>query len=149
MYENTNLTKADLLQYWFDEIWSKGNLDVIDEMLGPETIANGLIPSFSLLPADYHDLVLALRSLVKDINVGFTHTLEQDDWIAVRTVINGNRADNDKPIQIFGQIFVRFDGQRLAEIYSHVNFFSLFEQLGQLPPDALPICLTGQRLQWT
>jgi len=142
------MTKTELLQYWFDEVWTKGNLGVIDEMLRPGTEADGLFPAFGLSTVDYHDLALAIRNLVNDIKISFSHTMDQGEWLAVRTVIDAKRADNDGPIHLTGQIFVRFDGTQMVEIYSHFNFLSFFEQLGQIPPDALPICLTGQRLQW-
>jgi len=142
------MTKTELLQHWFDEVWTKGNLTVIDEMLSPEAEANGLFPAFGLNIADYHDLTLAVRHLVDDISVRFSHTLDQGQWLAARTVISAKRADNEGPIDLTGQLFVRFEGAKMVEIYSHLNFLSFFEQLGQMPPDTLPICLTGQHLQW-
>ena len=148
MIEGENMTKTELLQYWFDEVWTKGNLDVIYQMLSPEAKANGLFPTFGLNTVDYHDLALAIRHLVKDIKIGFSHTLEQGDWLAARTVVNAKRADNDAPINLTGQVFVRFEDRKMVEVFSHYNFLSLFEQLGQIPTDVLPICLTGQRLQW-
>lgn len=148
MTENTTITKTELLKHWFVQIWEKGNLDAIDKMLGPNAESNGLFPAFGLRSADYHDLALAIRGLVEDIHVDFSHALEQGEWLAVRTVVDGKRADNGDPVHVSGQVFVRFEGLRMAEIYSHFDFFSFFEQMGQLPADALPICLTGQRLRW-
>ncbi|AZV78461.1 hypothetical protein EBB79_11605 [Parasedimentitalea marina] len=149
MNEGDAMTKAETLQYWFDEVWTNGNLSAIDQMFIPGTEANGSIPELSLRSNDYADLVVALRKLAKDIKISFSQVLEQDEWLAVRTVIDAKNADNDDAIQLTGQVFVRFEGIRIAEIHSQTNFFSLFEQLGQIPPDALLICLTGQRLKWT
>ncbi len=42
----------------------------------------------------------------------------------------------------------RFKGGKMVEAYNQFDFISLFEQLGQLPQDTLPICMTGQQLDW-
>lgn len=142
------MTNTELLQQWFNEVWVNGNLDAIENILRPDTISTGLIPSFGLRPNDLRALVAALRELLNDIKVTFSHTMEHGDWLAVRTVITAERADTGEPINVTGQLFVRFQDQRIAETHSQFGFFSLFEQLGQLPPDVLPICLTGQTLRW-
>jgi len=148
MNGTANMTKTELLHYWFDEVWTKGNLEVIYQMYGPGSKANGVIPAFALRNVEFHDMVLAIRSELNEIKVTFTHTMEQDDWLAVRTMIQAERADNGAPVQFSGQLFARFEGTRFAETHCQVDFLSLFEQLGQLPADTLPICLTGQGLRW-
>jgi len=142
------MTNTELLQNWFDEVWTKGNLDMIEHLVRPDTIATGLITAFTLRSNDLRELIAAVRVFLTDIKVIFSHIMEHDDWLAVRTVITAERADTGQPVQVTGQLFVRFQDQRIAEIHSQFGFFSLFEQLGQLPPDVLPICLTGQRLRW-
>jgi len=148
MIHIAQMTNRDRLQFWFDEVWTKGNYDAIEQMFKPDAEANGLFPAFGLSTADYRDLALAIRHLISDLQVIFSHALEQDDWLAVRTVIKAKRADTLEHIEVTGQVFVRFEEHQIAEIYSHLDFFSLFEKLGQLPRDALAICLTGEGLQW-
>ncbi|MGR3622489.1 ester cyclase [Pseudophaeobacter sp.] len=146
---SADMTKTDLMHYWFDEVWGKGNLNVINEMFGPQATATGVVSSHSLPRADMHELVQAIRALAVDIKVEFSHTMEQGDWLAVRTLIYAKRADNGAPVTINGQLFVHFDGTQIVESFSLFDFVALFEQLGQMPPDTLPICLTGQKLDWT
>ena len=142
------MTKTELLQYWFDEVWSKGNMSVIDRMYGPDTLSTGVISISSLQREDIHELVTAIRELLTDIKVTFSHKMEQEDWLAVRSVIDAKRSDNGAPVQMTGQMFIRFEGQIIVESHSHFNYMSLFDQLGQIPPDAVPILLTGQAMQW-
>ncbi|MGR3759195.1 ester cyclase [Roseobacteraceae bacterium NS-SX3] len=142
------MTKTELLQYWFDEVWSNGNLSVIDEMLTPDTQLNGVIAAQALPKNDYPDLVLALRNLLGPIKVRLVQTMEQGDWISARMVVDTERAGTGERFQVTGQLMTRFEGSRIAETHTHFDFFSLFEKLGQLPPDALPVCMTGQRLTW-
>lgn len=142
------MTNTELLQYWFDEVWSNGNLNVIDRMYGPDTYSTGVISGTSLQREDIRELVTAIRELLKDIKVSFSHVMEQEDWLAVRTEIDAKRSDNEAEIQMTGQMFIRFENQVIVESHSHFNYLALFEQLGQIPSEAVPILLTGQAMQW-
>ncbi|WIY24184.1 ester cyclase [Parasedimentitalea psychrophila] len=142
------MTKTEFLQYWFDEVWSNGNLSVVDQMYGAESSSTGAILIAPFRREDICELVTAIRELLSDIRVTFSHQMEQEDWLAVRAVIDAERADNGAKIQMTGQMFIRFEGQIIAESHSHFNYISLFEQLGQIPPDAIPILLTGQAMKW-
>ena len=142
------MTKIEILQSWYDEVWSKGNLDVIDHLLVPNITANGVLTSIGLTREEFRDLVVAVRGLLQSINVTLKQTVEQGDWLAALTEIQAKRDDNGEPVSISSQVMVRFEGNRLAETHYQFDFFTMFEQLGQLPTDSLPICLTGQRLVW-
>lgn len=142
------MTKTELLQYWFDEVWGNGNTGIIPELLAPEAQITGVLAAQDLPGSEYSDLVMAITSLLGRIKVRFTHVMEDGDWLAVRYVADTERNGTGEPFQVSGQLFVRFEHGKIAESLSQFDFFTMFEKLGQLPPDALPICMTGQKLGW-
>ena len=142
------MTKTELLRYWFDEVWSNGNMSVVDQMYGPDTLSTGAILIAPFRREDIRELVTAIRELLSNIRVTFSHKMEQEDWLAVRAVFDAERPDNGAKIEMTGQMFIRFEGQIIVESHSHFNYMSLFEQLGQIPPDAIPVLLTGQAMKW-
>ncbi|TDE35068.1 ester cyclase [Antarcticimicrobium sediminis] len=143
------LTKTELFERWCDEVWRKGNLDAIDDFLKTSTLTAGVVPHMQMGPADFRELVTVVRFHVGPIEPTIQHCVEQGDWLAVMMQFDSTRADNGAPIQVPGQVFLRFEGDKMVEAYNLLDFMSFFEQLGLLPPDALTICLTGHKLDWS
>ncbi len=142
------MTNSEILQRWYDEVWTNGNLDAIDEMLGVDVEAQGIIPALGISRREFSDLVEAIRGLLGPIKVELAQTVEQGDWLAARTSIDTEVPETGRPIHVSGHVMARFENGQIVESFYQFDFFSFFEQLGQLPPDSLPICLTGQKLDW-
>jgi len=141
-------SKKDILQLWYDEVWSNGNLDMIDKLFSPDTIAEGIMPDMHMGPDDMRDLIFAVRELVGPIKVTLPIAIEQGDWLAAVMVVNTTRGDNGGPVLVTGQVMTRFDGDKMVEAYNQFDFMSFFEQLGQMPPQSIPVCMAGQQLAW-
>jgi len=142
------MTKTELLQRWFDEVWFRGNLAAIDEMFVPSSEANGILPDMEMGPDEFRELVEVMREHVGDIKVTMHKTIESGDWLAALVRARMTRTDNGAPVEITGQVIARFAGDRMVEAYNQFDMISLFEQLGQFPPHTLPVCMTGQSLTW-
>ena len=81
-----------------------------------------------------------------------------DEWKAwveggpAPVTVDGNRIVVDVDSRdIRGFIFImRLDGTledgQIKEGYNHIDYFTLFGQLGLLPADTVPRCLSGQRV---
>lgn len=142
------MTKSERLRAWYAEIWENGNVDAIEEFFTQDTKAEGLIPEMQVGADDFRDLVMAFRHILGDITVELPKIIEHGDWVSGILHLKTSRADNDAPITATGQVMARFSGEKMVETYNQFDFISLFEQLGQFPPDTLPVCMTGQRLDW-
>ena len=142
------MTKSELLKEWYDRVWVHGDLEAIDQFFDPDTMAEGIIPEMQVGVDDFRDLVTAFRYHVGDIDVKLPKTVENGDWVAAMLHVHTSRADNGAPIEVTGQVMARFKDDKVVEAYNQFDFISLFEQLGQLPEDTLPICMTGQQLAW-
>ncbi|WP_264213374.1 nuclear transport factor 2 family protein [Leisingera thetidis] len=136
-----------LLHYWFEEVWCKGNLAAVAEVMTADTLITGAVSALAEPECDYGEVVAALRNLLGPITVTFTHAMETRDWVSVRLLASTSDPRNGTPFEISGQVMARVAEGRISELHSNMDYFRMFEQLGQLPPEALAICMTGERLK--
>lgn len=136
-----------LLHYWFEEVWCKGNLDAVAEVMTHDTLISGAVSALAEPECDYGEVVAALRNLLGPITVTFTHAMETRDWVSVRLLADTSNPRDGAPFQITGQVMARVKDGRIAELHSNMDYFRMFEMLGQLPPEALAVCMTGERLK--
>ena len=142
------MSHADVLREWYSEVWENGNTDAIDQYFAPDTMAEGLIPEMQVGADEFRDLVMAFRHILGDIHVELPKIIEDGDWVSAIIHLTTTRADNGAPLQAAGSVIARIRDGRMVEAYNQFDFISLFEQLGQFPQDTLPVCMTGQRLDW-
>ncbi|WP_260008059.1 nuclear transport factor 2 family protein [Leisingera sp. M527] len=136
-----------LLHYWFEEVWCKGNMDAVAEVMTPDTLIYGAISALAEPECDYGEVVAALRNLLGPMTVTFTHAMETADWVTVRLLVRTSNPSDGMPFQITGQVMARVADGKIAELHSNMDYFRMFEKLGQLPPEALAVCMTGERLK--
>ncbi|WP_170760531.1 ester cyclase [Ruegeria lacuscaerulensis] len=142
------MSHADVLREWYSEVWENGDTDAIDQYFAPDTMAEGLIPEMQVGADDFRDLVMAFRHILGDIHVELPKIMEDGDWVSAIIHLKTTRADNGAPLEAAGSVIARIRDGRMVEAYNQFDFISLFEQLGQFPQDTLPVCMTGQRLDW-
>ncbi len=142
------MTHAEVLKQWFEEIWCQGNLDEIENLLACDRGLGGLVGENPLPIEDIRAFVLALRSLVDDISFRMTQCMEDGEWIAARFAVSMTAPDRVDYFDVHGQVFMRVRDEKILESHSTFDYLTLFENLGQMPADVLPISMTGQKLIW-
>jgi ketosteroid isomerase-like protein len=140
------MTKAQILQDWFIQVWVNGDLDAIERYLAPDMQAAGVMPDMNLEPEDFRVMVEAMTAQVTDLTFGFEHAIEQGDWVSALMSVKAKAADTGNPIHITGQIMARFEGDKIVEAYNHYDFIALFEQLDRLPEGTVGRCLMGEKI---
>ncbi|NSY38179.1 nuclear transport factor 2 family protein [Leisingera sp. ANG59] len=143
----TDLPLTSLLHFWFQEVWCNGNLDAVDEVMTAKTVISGAVSALAEPECDYSEVVAALRNLLGPIYVTFSHAMETRDWVSVRLQVDTSDPKDGHSFQITGQVMARVEDGKIAELHSNMDYFKMFEQLGQLPPEAMAICMTGERLR--
>ena len=141
-------TNQKTLTRWFVEVWCHGNLDAIAELVDENTVFDGMYRDQKIEIADLPDMVTSLRSLVRSVRFNLLKCIEIDDWVAASYSFTIEALDTEREFDIAGQVLMRVKDGKIRESASCFDFFRLFEELGQLPSEALPICMTGQRLVW-
>jgi len=142
------MKNSALLHRWFEEVWNKDNLAVIDELLDPDVTFNGALDSVVSPGVDYKEVVTAIKALVDQPRVFITHSMDDGDLAMVRVRVEAFDHTHTRKLDFTGQMTVRVRDGRFIAFYSNFDYLRMFEQLGQLPADALPVCLTGERLIW-
>jgi steroid delta-isomerase-like uncharacterized protein len=132
-----------LVRRWFEEVWNKGRVDAIDEMLAPDAVVHDLGPT-DLRGADgFKPFHAAFRSAFPDIRLRIDHMVAEGDMVAARwSATATHRGDGlgvaatGRPVRLSGMVFVRVDGGRMVEGWNNFDQLGMFQQLGAV---SLPV----------
>lgn len=120
-----------------DEIFNKGNFDVIPDCFTPDYIENqfGLHPGYDGLKKD----VTFLRNAIPDLHLTIEDTAVNDDKLWVRMSACGTNTGgimgppNGKSFQIAIFDVVRYENGKIVEHWGVPDRFAQMAQLGLLP----------------
>ena len=140
------MEKRDILQEWYQRVWIDADLDAIDQLFSPDTQAQGLLPDLKVGPDDFRELVPMFLDMVEDPKVSLDKVMEDGDWASALYSMRVTNPANGEPVIGSGQLFARFEGDKMVETYNSFDFMSFFEQMGLLPEQSMALCLTGQRI---
>ncbi|ATG35426.1 MULTISPECIES: nuclear transport factor 2 family protein [Phaeobacter] len=143
------MKNSERLFQWFHDVWVDQNLDLVEPMFHPELEVNGPLHGTVAIAEDYREVVATLSNIIHDLNLTLTHALDDGDLAAIRIWVRGYGRNAEEPLDYFGQLIVRMQDDQIREFLSNFDYMTMFEQLGQLPQDCLPVCMTGERLAWT
>ncbi len=127
------------MRRWFDEIWNRGNLDVIDEYMGPETVIHdaGPEPGDISSPEVFKGMAAAMRSAFPDLVVTIHETVVQGERTALRFTATGTHKGpflgveaTGRPFAISGMAMGEWRGERLLRGWNNIDMLSLFATLG-------------------
>ncbi|WP_197919408.1 ester cyclase [Thiosulfatihalobacter marinus] len=140
------MEKRDILEEWYRRVWIEADLDAIDQLFSPDTQAQGLLPDLQVGPDDFRELVPMFLDMVEDPTVSLDKVMEDGDWASALYSMRVTNPANGQPVIGSGQLFARFDGDKMVETYNSFDFMSFFEQMRLLPEQSMALCLTGQRI---
>jgi len=130
---------ATLVRRWFDEVWNRGNVDAIDQLLAPGGVLHD--PSMDDVPSLTAEVfkahARAMRHAIPDIHFAVDATIEADDHVAARVTVTGTHTGRGLGIEPTGRAF-RVNGMVMARIrdgqfvegWNHFDLLGLFGQLG-------------------
>ncbi|EBA17612.1 hypothetical protein RSK20926_17777 [Roseobacter sp. SK209-2-6] len=140
--------KREIVRLWFSEIWEKGNLAAIEELMAANFSPEALDGSVVKSPEDIPILVEVLHGMMGPPKVEIDMFLEEGDWICCCFNLLAPRPDVEQPLKVQGTVLFLIEGGKITGLRSLLNLFSAFEQTGQLPEDSIAGCLSGQKLVW-
>jgi hypothetical protein len=142
------MSRRQLVERWFNEVWVKKDGLALTELLAPSASASDLIEGMEDPCREYPLLIEVVKELTGPLEVEILQFFESGEWTSTRYLARSDGPDGATPICAEGIVMMRFEGDRIAELSSKFDSFTLFEQLGQLPKEALVACLSGQKLTW-
>lgn len=119
-----------------DEIWHKGNLDIIPELIAPN-YAFATTEQEYKGPEGFKQFVTNYRTAFPDIHFSIDGMVAAGDWVAVRYTSTGtftgqigNIAPTGKQFKMSSAIFYRFEGGKQVEVWGYQDSLSFYQQLG-------------------
>lgn len=125
----------------FDEIWSRGKLDLADELLAPEFVGHpiGLSEPFRG-PEGAKEFIGRLREGFPDAAYEIEALVADGDHVAVRWVMTGTHDGEfmgidptEAQVRIDGMTFLRFEDGKIVEGKTLQDAISLMRALGASP----------------
>ncbi len=127
---------------WNDEIWSKGNLEAIDELLATDFVFN--YPTAGAAPdrEGYKKTVTEMFGPLDDVHSTTEDMVVEEDKIVVRWTWCGTHnkgeymgiAPTGKQVTITGISILRIVGGKIVEEWGEMDNLGFMEQLGVFPP---------------
>lgn len=142
----SNENKA-LLHRWFDEVWNKGSVSAIDEMLATNAVVHGLGPDLRG-PQGFKPFHSAYRNAFPDVTIRVDDVVAEGNLVAVRWSGTGTHRGEGlgfpatgKRVNFSGTVFARVEQGKLIEGW---NIFNQLEMLQQLGVTNLPAAVSRQ-----
>jgi hypothetical protein len=140
---------AELVRFWFEEVWYRDNNAVLEEMFTDDTEATGPVSSLMGKQFVASDFVTTMKALLGGApEFTFRVFEEAGDWVITVFDVHVTKHPRRPAFDFDGQMIFKVENGQITAIHSSLNYIRLFEGLGQMPPDTLPVCLSGAELDW-
>lgn len=136
----------EVLETWFQKVWTQEDVATIDKMLVSDTKARGLGAQVHVGPPEFKIFHENLLKLVSDIDMQIDKSMEDGDWISALCTFRAKCRRSGKPVTATGSVFIKIVDGKLVDAYNHFDFIGLYECLGLLPDGTFARCLAGDGL---
>jgi steroid delta-isomerase-like uncharacterized protein len=131
---------AELVRRFFDEVWNKGNLDAVDQLLSPNYVDHSLPPGAPRGLKGYKAGVTMFRTAFPDIQYTLDQVLVEGDRVALRLTGRGTHKGNfmgiaatGKQVSFGGMTFIRLENGQVVERWGISDMGGLMQQLSPAP----------------
>jgi steroid delta-isomerase-like uncharacterized protein len=132
----------DLFQRWFDEVWTQGRPEAIDEMLTADTVIHGLADTSGNPisdPGKFREFHKQFCGAFPDIAITVEDMVAEGDRVAGRCSVRAKHsgdhlgiAATNADVEITGMAFIRVEDGKVVEAWNNFDFLKLNQQLGVL-----------------
>jgi steroid delta-isomerase-like uncharacterized protein len=133
-----------VMRRWFEEVWNKGRVEAIDEMLAPQGIAHGLGPDLHG-PAEFKPFHAMFRGAFPDMKIQIGQIVAEGDLVSLQWTATGTHSGDHlgfpatgRQVQFSGMTIGRLDHQQIVEGWNSFDQLGLFVQLGVVNPPPGP-----------
>lgn len=121
---------------WFEEVWNKGRVSAIDELMTSECRVCGLGDDL-IGPQAFKSFHAAYRNAFPDLNVVVDDTIAEDDRVVLRWTATATHAGDGlgfpatgKKVQFTGISIARVENGKLVEGWNSFDQLGMLQQLG-------------------
>ena len=123
-----------------EKAFNQGNLDVVDELLPPDHLAHNTFGGAPNGPQGLKCLIAMFRTAFPDLHCTVEDEIREGDKLAAHWTMGGTHTGwflgnppTDKPFEVQGFIFARFEEEMIVEYWMLIDQFGLLQQLGIIP----------------
>jgi len=123
-----------------DEVWTKGKLDVIDELVAPDFVGSSPTDGEFHGPDGFRQLVERYHSAFSGIEMRVERIVAEADWVATNWTARGTHsgelmgiAPTGREATVSGMQFSRVHDGKLVESHGLFDALGMLQQLGALP----------------
>jgi ketosteroid isomerase-like protein len=121
-----------ITEHWFEEVWNRGNRNVIDEMFPPECILHDGavdIAGPEMFKAQYD----SMQTVLSGIHFQPEVILTQGDHVVARWVVTAKHRASGRDVRFTGLTLMRFQDGKPAEGWQNWDLHGLIEQVRDVP----------------
>jgi steroid delta-isomerase-like uncharacterized protein len=131
--------KALVRRYFFEEIWVKGNLDLIDELLTTDFVRHGPTATEGEVRGQegFESLVSMYRNALPDLRVPIEDQIAEGDRVVTRWTARGTHqgelmgnAPTGNQATVTGILVDRISGGKIEEEWADYDTLHLMQQIG-------------------
>lgn len=127
----------------YEEVFNQGNLDLADELIGPNVVEHqqqpGVAPD-AAGPELVKQIARFFRSAFPDLEITVNDLIAENDQVAARVTIAGTHQGElmgipptGKRVQVSSIDIVRFEDGKAAEHWGETDIMGMMQQLGVVP----------------
>ncbi len=131
-----SIENKTLVRRWFEEVWNKGRVAAIDEMLASHTVMHGLGDDLHGA-TDFKRFHSGYRNAYPDVTIQIDDLVAEGDMVAVRWTAKGTHrgeglgfAPTGRQVEFGGMGFARVTDGKLIEAWNNFDQLGMLQQLG-------------------
>jgi steroid delta-isomerase-like uncharacterized protein len=143
--EGGEMSSSATARRFFDEVWSEGNFDLVDELFAPDYVGHPSGPEETVQgPEGVKEYVGLLREGVPDLNMSIEDQVAQGDKVVTRWTAQGTHDGEligidptGRRASVTGITIQRIgEGGKIAEGWTNWDMLGMLQQLGVAPQPA-------------
>ena len=135
------MTKPELVQAWFENLWNRGVEATIDQILAPDIVAHGLGEQDLTGREAFRAFYRGFRAAFPTTAVTVNNILESGDHVVCQVEADCVAADGRGPFRLNGSCTIRVRDSQFAEAWNNFDFLSFLTSMGAVRPDAMAVAL--------
>lgn len=136
---STNENKTAYRRF-YDELFNKGNLEIIDKLVAPNVISHSPFPGQKPGAEGFKKAIADFLSAFPDLKAQAEDFIAEDDKVVGRFTVTGTHQGSFMEIAASGRkisykeiSIVRFEDGKIVEHWSVADSLVLMQQLGAVP----------------
>lgn len=141
------MTLVERAEFLIRRVWERADAGALSRMFTPDAVIDGLEEDGSMGPSEFGSFHRMVTRQFEQIRIGNVTGVEQGDWIALSFRFEATDTVTGRQVTSRAYLMARFREDRICEAMNFLDFLTLFEKSGRLPPRTRDMCLLGNEMR--